>query len=56
MTFLTSFQVVHYRGIDGLSLPALTPANLVTAARGDVALYRTPQSDVVVERERSTVR
>ena len=34
MTFLTSFQVVHYRGIDGLSLPALTPANLVTGVNG----------------------
>ena len=34
MTFLTSFQVVHYRGIDGLSLPALTRANLVTGVNG----------------------
>ena len=34
MTFLTSFQVVHYRGIDRLSLPALTPANLVTGVNG----------------------
>ena len=34
MTFLTSFQVVHYRGIDGLSLPALTRANLVTDVNG----------------------
>ena len=34
MTFLTSFQVVHYRGIDGLSLPVLTPANLVTGVNG----------------------
>ena len=34
MTFLTSFQVVHYRGIDGLSLPGLTPANLVTGVNG----------------------
>ena len=34
MTFLTSFQAVHYRGIDGLSLPVLTPANLVTGVNG----------------------
>lgn len=34
MTYLTSFQVVHYRGIDGLSLPALTRANLVTGVNG----------------------
>lgn len=34
MTFLSSFQTVHYRGIDGLSLPALTRANLVTGVNG----------------------
>ncbi len=34
MTLLSSFKVVHYRGIDGLSLPRLTPANLVTGVNG----------------------
>ena len=34
MTLLSSFKAVHYRGIDGLSLPRLTPANLVTGVNG----------------------
>ena len=34
MTFLTSFEAVHYRGIDGLSLPRLSHANLVTGVNG----------------------
>ncbi len=34
MTFLSSFEVVHYRGVDGLSLPRLAPANLITGANG----------------------
>ena len=34
MTLLSSFNAVHYRGIDGLSLPRLTPANLVTGVNG----------------------
>lgn len=34
MTLLSSFKAVHYRGIDGLSLPRLTSANLVTGVNG----------------------
>lgn len=34
MTLLTSFGVVRYRGIDGLSLPRLSHANLVTGVNG----------------------
>ena len=34
MTLLSSFDVVHYRGIDGLVLPHLTSANLVTGVNG----------------------
>lgn len=34
MTLLSSFTAVHYRGIDGLSLPHLTPANLITGVNG----------------------
>lgn len=34
MTLLSSFKAVHYRDIDGLSLPRLTPANLVTGVNG----------------------
>lgn len=34
MTYLNSFQVVQYRGIDGLSLPRLSRANLVTGVNG----------------------
>ena len=34
MTLLSSFKAVHYRGIDGLSLTRLTPANLVTGVNG----------------------
>lgn len=34
MTLLTSFEAVHYRGIDGLSLPRLSHANLVTGVNG----------------------
>ena len=34
MTLLSSFETVHYRGIDGLSLPCLTRANLVTGVNG----------------------
>ena len=34
MTLLSSFNAVHYRGIDGLSLPRLTSANLVTGVNG----------------------
>ena len=34
MTLLSSFKAVHYRGIDGLSLPRLTRANLVTGVNG----------------------
>ena len=34
MTLLSSFKAVHYRGIDGLSLRRLTPANLVTGVNG----------------------
>ena len=34
MTFLASFEAVHYRGIDGLSLAPLSQANLVTGVNG----------------------
>ncbi len=34
MVRLSSFEAVHYRGIDGLSLPRLSRANLVTGANG----------------------
>ena len=34
MTLLSSFTAVHYRGIDGLSLSRLTPANLITGVNG----------------------
>lgn len=34
MTLLASFGAVHYRGIDGLSLPRLSHANLVTGVNG----------------------
>lgn len=34
MTFLDGFEAVRYRGIDGLSLPRLAPANLVTGVNG----------------------
>ena len=34
MTHLNSFKAVHYRGIDGLSLPHLSRANLVTGVNG----------------------
>ena len=34
MTLLSSFKAARYRGIDGLSLPRLTPANLVTGVNG----------------------
>ena len=34
MVHLSSFEVVHYRGIDGLSLSPLTRVNLVTGSNG----------------------
>ncbi len=34
MVSLTSFEVVRYRGIDGLCLPRLTRINLITGANG----------------------
>lgn len=34
MTLLSSFTAARYRGIDGLSLPRLTAANLITGANG----------------------
>ena len=34
MTHLNSFTAVHYRGLDGLSLPHLSPANLITGVNG----------------------
>ena len=34
MTLLASFEAVRYRGIDGLSLPRLSHANLVTGVNG----------------------
>ena len=34
MTHLSSFKAIHYRGINGLSLPRLSQANLVTGVNG----------------------
>ena len=34
MIHLSSFEALHYRGIDGLSLPRLSRANLVTGVNG----------------------
>ena len=34
MVHLSSFEALHYRGIDGLSLPRLSCANLVTGVNG----------------------
>lgn len=34
MINLSSFEAVHYRGIDGLSLPKLSRVNLITGANG----------------------
>ena len=34
MIHLSSFAAVHYRGLDGLSIPRLSAANLVTGANG----------------------
>ena len=34
MTLLSSFTAVRYKGIDGLSLPRLSPANLITGVNG----------------------
>ena len=34
MIHLSSFEAVHYRGIDGLSLPKLSHVNLITGANG----------------------
>ena len=34
MAHLSSFKAVHYRGINGLSLPRLSQANLVTGVNG----------------------
>lgn len=34
MTHLSSFTAVHYRGMDGLSLPRLSSANLITGVNG----------------------
>ena len=34
MIHLSSFKAVHYRGLDGLSIPRLSAANLVTGANG----------------------
>lgn len=34
MVCLSSFEAVHYRGIDGLSLPRLSRANLITGVNG----------------------
>ena len=34
MVYLSSFEAVHYRGIDGLSLPHLSRANLITGVNG----------------------
>ena len=34
MIHLSSFEAVHYRGIDGLSLPKLNHVNLITGANG----------------------
>ena len=34
MTFLSSFETVRYRGLDGVTFPSLTRANLVTGVNG----------------------
>ena len=34
MIHLSSFEAIHYRGIDGLSLPKLSHVNLITGANG----------------------
>ena len=34
MIHLSSFEAIHYRGIDGLSLPELSRVNLITGANG----------------------
>ena len=34
MIHLSSFEAIHYRGIDGLSLPKLSRVNLITGANG----------------------
>ena len=34
MIHLNSFEAIHYRGIDGLSLPKLSHVNLITGANG----------------------
>ena len=34
MIHLKNFEAIHYRGIDGLSLPKLSHANLITGANG----------------------
>lgn len=34
MIHLSSFDAIHYRGLDGLSIPRLSAANLVTGANG----------------------
>lgn len=34
MIHLKSFEAIHYRGIDGLSLPSLSRANLITGING----------------------
>ena len=34
MIHLSSFEAVHYRGIDGLSLPKLNQVNLITGVNG----------------------
>ena len=34
MKYLSSFKAVHYRGIDGLSLPQLSHVNLITGMNG----------------------
>lgn len=34
MIHLSSFEAIHYRGIDGLSLPELNHVNLITGVNG----------------------
>ena len=34
MIHLKNFEAIHYRGIDGLSLPSLSRANLITGING----------------------
>ena len=34
MVYLSSFEAIHYRGIDGLSLSSLNSANLITGVNG----------------------